>query len=212
MAGVSGVKPIVQIASGAIQMVRLPHEAYSNPRDGQVLKAVSRSTASLAKTGATEALRFSARFANRTQKLFEKADRALGADDSAPDFSHGERTAAGQRRHISGFSEQPQDVWQGSHQAYTALTNNLSKAAHNVLSIPVHMQEAAPSVSFFCCLKQRRRRLTDCQTSARNLGRAMLYPVIGVTAAAAKLSLGGLNSLDPTERLRDEDERKYKKR
>ncbi|KAG0064460.1 autophagy- protein 2 [Linnemannia elongata] len=97
---------------------------------------------------------------------------------------------------VSKYANQPADINEGMELAYKSLSKNIGTAAHTIFAVPMEVYER-----------------TGAQGSVRAVIRAVpvavLKPMIGATEAFSKVLIGIRNSIDPAQRLQNED--KYKR-
>ncbi|KAG0274686.1 autophagy- protein 2 [Linnemannia exigua] len=97
---------------------------------------------------------------------------------------------------VSKYANQPADINEGMELAYKSLSKNIGTAAHTIFAVPMEVYER-----------------TGAQGSVRAVIRAVpvavLKPMIGATEAFSKVLIGIRNSIDPVQRLQNED--KYKR-
>ncbi|KAG0211295.1 autophagy- protein 2 [Mortierella sp. NVP41] len=97
---------------------------------------------------------------------------------------------------VSKYANQPADINEGMELAYKSLSKNIGTAAHTIFAVPMEVYEQ-----------------TGAQGSVRAVIRAVpvavLKPMIGATEAFSKVLIGIRNSIDPAQRLQNED--KYKR-
>lgn len=113
---------------------------------------------------------------------------------AAVSLAKGNNVAALSR--VSKYANQPADINEGMELAYKSLSKNIGTAAHTIFAVPMEVYER-----------------TGAQGSVRAVIRAVpvavLKPMIGATEAFSKVLIGIRNSIDPAQRLQNED--KYKR-
>lgn len=97
---------------------------------------------------------------------------------------------------VSKYANQPADINEGMELAYKSLSKNIGTAAHTIFAVPMEVYER-----------------TGAQGSVRAVIRAVpvavLKPMIGATEAFSKVLIGIRNSIDPAQRLQNEDKYKH---
>ncbi|KAF9902253.1 autophagy- protein 2 [Linnemannia zychae] len=117
------------------------------------------------------------------------------SSSTSPTSSGGGGSGKGNSR-VSKYANQPADINEGMELAYKSLSKNIGTAAHTIFAVPMEVYER-----------------TGAQGSVRAVIRAVpvavLKPMIGATEAFSKVLIGIRNSIDPAQRLQNED--KYKR-
>ncbi|GAA6042716.1 hypothetical protein JCM8097_005543 [Rhodosporidiobolus ruineniae] len=208
VSGIAPVRSVVNIGSGAANLVLLPIEQYR--KDGRVVRGLQKGAQAFAKQTTLEAINVGARLANGTQVILEQAEHVLGAKftapvtgeavpvsptsmdaDVEPASSDDEREKARSR-----YAEQPANLKQGVESAYKSLGENVKEAAQTILAVPMEVYERSGNEG-------------PVRAVVRAVPIAVLKPMIGATGAVSKALLGLRNTLDPAAQ-QGEMEDKYK--
>ncbi|GAA6043292.1 hypothetical protein JCM8097_003040 [Rhodosporidiobolus ruineniae] len=208
VSGIAPVRSVVNIGSGAANLVLLPIEQYR--KDGRVVRGLQKGAQAFAKQTTLEAINVGARLANGTQVILEQAEHVLGAKftapvtgeavpvsptsmdaDVEPASSDDEREKARSR-----YAEQPANLKQGVESAYKSLGENVKEAAQTILAVPMEVYERSGNEG-------------PVRAVVRAVPIAVLKPMIGASGAVSKALLGLRNTLDP-EAQQGEMNDKYK--
>ncbi|KAK3847779.1 MAG: ATG C terminal domain-containing protein [Linnemannia gamsii] len=221
VSGLTPIRSLVNLGSGIADLVLLPIEQYK--RDGHIIRGLQKGGQAFTRATTLEALKIGAKLAVGTQVLLEHADEIFGSgagavsghggksitasrgaggtSSSALPTSGGGPTKQGHSNNaalsrVSKYANQPADINEGMELAYKSLSKNIGTAAHTIFAVPMEVYER-----------------TGAQGSVRAVIRAVpvavLKPMIGATEAFSKVLIGIRNSIDPAQRLQNED--KYKR-
>ncbi|KAK5808879.1 ATG C terminal domain-containing protein [Linnemannia elongata] len=218
VSGLTPIRSLVNLGSGIADLVLLPIEQYK--RDGHIIRGLQKGGQAFTRATTLEALKIGAKLAVGTQVLLEHADEIFGSGATAAGGGgHGGKSVAGNRgaagaesddgldpynnnsgkrmgSRVSKYANQPADINEGMELAYKSLSKNIGTAAHTIFAVPMEVYER-----------------TGAQGSVRAVIRAVpvavLKPMIGATEAFSKVLIGIRNSIDPAQRLQNED--KYKR-
>ncbi|KAF9930506.1 autophagy- protein 2 [Linnemannia zychae] len=129
------------------------------------------------------------------QQYLQSIGQGTSSSSSPPTSGKGSHSGGASSR-VSKYANQPADINEGMELAYKSLSKNIGTAAHTIFAVPMEVYER-----------------TGAQGSVRAVIRAVpvavLKPMIGATEAFSKVLIGIRNSIDPAQRLQNED--KYKR-
>jgi len=174
---VSGVQPIrslVNIASGAADLVLVPLEHHQNHKG--VLRGIRKGASSFLRSVTNVTIDIGTSMAVGTQGLLEQAVSSSG--DTAV---HG----SGSRK-----ANQPRNASDGLHQAYESLSRGFKGARNTLVCIPRDDIQRHGSSS-----------MGYVKSVAKAVPVAVLRPMIGVTEALSKAMMGVRNTVDPSKQV-----------
>jgi autophagy-related protein 2 len=131
--GIGGVKTLVNVGSGVMDLVLTPVAQFNN--DGRIMKGLSKGTTSFLKTTTIETVKVSTRLAAATATALESAQGYFMDGFSEEDLSTNSK-------HASRFSEQPKDVGEGLVLGYKSVNEGFRQAQRALKkenSVPIAM-------------------------------------------------------------------------
>jgi len=180
--GVQPIRIMARMGSGVFGLVRVPLEQYHREGNANILAGLGEGIQTLT----VEVLNFGSRVTVSAHKILRKTERLIsGIPGRLPN-----------QQKISSWADQPNDFREGASQGLQVLLDALGGAAEGILSRPWDGYEKNGGLGFMT-------------TFLRGLPGCVLQPVIGVTGAVSKLTLGLRNSLDSKEKAKAEY--RYKK-
>jgi autophagy-related protein 2 len=215
LAGLAPVRSLVNVGAGVKDLVVIPLREYR--RDGRIARSLGRGAAAFAKTTGTELVKLGAKLAVGTQYALQNAEGLLvrensltepsqasgtgavgGAqgwtdldDEADPDAADATEPGTSQRKNISLYADQPMGIVAGMRSAYASLRRDLQMATDAVIAVPGEVMESGSARGAVGAVLRRAPTI-------------VLRPAIGVSKAAGKVLMGGVNSLDREERRRVE--------
>jgi autophagy-related protein 2 len=207
-AGVSLMRPMVDVASGLQNLIEIPRDYQ---RDGRLMRALSKGATSFALNTGTGLLKLGAKVATGTQYALQTVEGVIAPQSAELGSSRGShrRTSSGRvnrdswppteseseddvQKEISLYANQPTGVRQGVRHAYKALARDLSIAKDAIIAVPAEVQEATSAAGAVGAL-------------ARHTPTIVFKPLLGVSKAVGQTLMGATNTLDPQNLRRAED-------
>jgi len=171
--GVQPIKIVAKMGSGVIGLVKVPIQEYK--KDANILHGVGKGIQTLT----FEVLNFGSRVTVSANKILKKTERMIsGSPGRQPN-----------EQKISSYANQPSDIREGAVQGMQVLLAALSGAADGIITRPLDEYQKNGKWGFV-------------STFLRGLPGCVLQPVIGVTGAVSKLTLGLRNTLDNKEKIK----------
>ncbi|KIW09026.1 hypothetical protein, variant [Verruconis gallopava] len=204
LAGLSGIRPLVDVGAGIRDLVVVPMREYR--KDGRVVRSIQKGAVAFAKTTTSELARLGAKVAIGTQTVLEGAEGLLSpASDknnynrSSDDWDTDEFARSSAReepRAISNYADQPLNVVTGLRDAWQGLERDLATAKNAIIAIGGDVRESGSALGAVGAV-------------ARMAPTVILRPAIGATRGVGMALLGAGNMLDKDSRRKIED--KYKR-
>jgi autophagy-related protein 2 len=200
LAGLSGVRPFVNVGSGIRDLVVIPMREYR--KDGRVMRSIQKGALAFAKTTTSELARLGAKAAIGTQTWLETAEGLLspasekrnrshaGDDWSIDDFSTS--PAREEQRAVSNYADQPLNVVTGLRDAWQGLERDLLTAKDAIIAIGADTRDSGSASGAAGVL-------------ARHGPTVILRPAIGTFRGIGVTLLGAGNMLDKDSRRKIED-------
>jgi autophagy-related protein 2 len=200
LAGLSGVRPFVNVGQGLRNLVVVPMNEYK--KDGRVVRSIQKGAIAFAKTTTSELARLGAKVAIGTQTVLEGAEGLLspasesrsryrGGDDwDVDEFSTS--PAKEEARAVSNYADQPLNVVTGLRDAWQGLERDLLTAKDAIIAIGGDVRDSGTALGAVGAV-------------ARLAPTIILRPAIGATRGVGMALLGAGNMLDKDSRRKIED-------
>jgi autophagy-related protein 2 len=200
LAGLSGIRPLVDVGSGIRDLVVVPMREYR--KDGRIVRSIQKGAVAFAKTTTSELARLGAKVAISTQTVLEGAEGLL-----APTYDKRNRSRSGDEwdvddfsaspareepRAVSNYADQPLNVVTGLRDAWQGLERDLATAKDAIIAISGDVRESGSAVGAMGAV-------------ARLAPTVILRPAIGATRGVGMALLGAGNMLDKDSRRKIED-------
>lgn len=200
IAGVAGVRSLVNIGSGVKDLVVVPMREYK--KDGRIVRSIQKGAFAFAKTTTNELVKFGAKLAIGTQTALQNAEGFLNHPGGtvplpATTAAEGERLEdtsidEDEQKRISHYADQPVGVVQGLRGAYSSLERDLLQTRDAIVAVPGEVVESGSASGAARALWKRTPTV-------------VLRPAIGASKAVGQTLLGAGNTLDPKNRKRVDD-------
>ena len=192
LAGIGGVRPLVNVGSGVRDLIVIPMREYR--KDGRVVRSVQKGALSFAKTTTKELIKLGAKLAIGTQTVLQNTETLLGqpTGTGVGDFSDGEGDEAEPKKKLSLYADQPVGIAQGIRGAYASLERDLLLARDAIVAVPGEVMESGSASGAARAVLKRAPTV-------------ILRPTIGVSKAVSQTLLGAGNTLDKANLRRAEE-------
>jgi autophagy-related protein 2 len=200
LAGLSGIRPFVDVGSGIRDLVVVPMREYR--KDGRVVRSIQKGAVAFAKTTTSELARLGAKFAIGTQTVLEGAEGLLSPSYDKRSRSHSSdewnvddfstSPAREEQRAVSNYADQPLNVVTGLRDAWQGLERDLATAKDAIIAIGGDVRDSGSAFGAVGAV-------------ARLAPTVILRPAIGATRGVGMALLGTGNMLDKESRRKIED-------
>ncbi|KZZ92259.1 Autophagy-related protein [Ascosphaera apis ARSEF 7405] len=205
LAGLAPIKPLVGVGSGFRNLILVPVKEYK--KDGRVVRSLQKGAVSFAKTTTNELVKLGAKLAIGTQTVLQSAESFFNAPNAGGSALEAEPVPVNglwedvsidenEKAHISLYADQPIGVKQGVKGGYASLGRDLTMARDAIVAVPGEITESGSASQAAKAIFKRAPTI-------------ILRPAIGASKAVGQTLLGVGNSLDPTQRRRNEDKYKH---
>jgi autophagy-related protein 2 len=198
LAGLSYVRPLVDVSSGLQNLVLVPMREYK--KDGRIFRSAQKGFVSFAKTTTLGLARLGAGIAIGTQNAAEGLEalttpssthRRSGGDWDEDEFSSSP-SGREEPRAISNYANQPLNVVTGVKTAFSGLERDLNTAKNAIIAMGAEVRESESATGAAGAILRRAPPI-------------VLRPIIGTTKAIGSVLSGAHNQLDKESQRRRND-------